>query len=102
VIRLIFILLFVSLSAPVFSDVYVQGYYRSDGTYVRPHYRSDPNRSGFDLEGASQYLNSATRTMQSLEEEKRKEELHQLQMQQMQQDKCERVQINGKWATVCY
>lgn len=24
-------------------DVYVPGYYRSDGTYVRPHYRSSPD-----------------------------------------------------------
>jgi len=25
------------------ADVYVRGYYRSDGTYVRPHYRSPPD-----------------------------------------------------------
>lgn len=24
-------------------DVYVSGYYRNDGTYVRPHYRSAPD-----------------------------------------------------------
>ncbi len=24
---------------------YVRGYYKSDGTYVAPHYRSSPNRS---------------------------------------------------------
>ncbi len=24
-------------------DVYVEGYYRQDGTYVRPHYRSAPD-----------------------------------------------------------
>jgi hypothetical protein len=27
----------------VFADVYVKGYYKSDGTYVEPHYRSDPD-----------------------------------------------------------
>lgn len=26
-------------------DVYVDGYYRSDGTYVRPHIRSSPDSS---------------------------------------------------------
>ena len=25
------------------SDVYVRGYYRSNGTYVQPHYRSRPD-----------------------------------------------------------
>ena len=25
------------------ADVYVRGYYRSNGTYVAPHYRSDPD-----------------------------------------------------------
>ena len=29
-------------------DVYVQGYYRSDGTYVQPHYRSAPNNTTLD------------------------------------------------------
>jgi hypothetical protein len=29
----------------VAGDVYVDGYYRSDGTYVRPHYRSSPDDS---------------------------------------------------------
>jgi hypothetical protein len=27
----------------VFADTYVQGYYRKDGTYVQPHYRSSPD-----------------------------------------------------------
>ena len=26
-----------------FADVYVRGYVRRDGTYVRPHWRSDPD-----------------------------------------------------------
>lgn len=27
------------------ADTYVRGYYRNDGTYVQPHYRSSPDRS---------------------------------------------------------
>lgn len=27
------------------ADVYVNGYIKKDGTYVQPHYRSDPNGS---------------------------------------------------------
>ena len=29
-------------------DVYVQGYFKSDGTYVQPHYRSAPNSTTLD------------------------------------------------------
>lgn len=29
-------------------DVYVKGYYRKDGTYVKPHYRSAPNHTKSD------------------------------------------------------
>jgi hypothetical protein len=35
-------------------DVYVGGYYRKDGTYVRPHIRSSPNSSRSDNYGPSQ------------------------------------------------
>ena len=31
-----------------FADNYVEGYYRSDGTYVAPHYRSSPNQYRYD------------------------------------------------------
>ena len=31
-----------------FADTYVSGYYRSDGTYVKPHYRSSPNSTTRD------------------------------------------------------
>ncbi len=34
-------------------DVNVRGYYRSDGTYVRPHIRSSPNQSRSDNYGSS-------------------------------------------------
>lgn len=30
------------------SDVSVKGYYRSNGTYVKPHFRSAPNNSILD------------------------------------------------------
>lgn len=36
------ICLLVSLGI-TYADVYVRGYYRSNGTYVAPHYRSDPD-----------------------------------------------------------
>lgn len=29
-------------------DVHVRGHYRSDGTYVQPHHRSNPNNTGYD------------------------------------------------------
>ncbi|MCK4487150.1 MAG: hypothetical protein KAU38_10365 [Desulfobacterales bacterium] len=29
-------------------DVYVRGYYRSNGTYVRPHYRSAPDGNSWN------------------------------------------------------
>jgi hypothetical protein len=31
-----------------FADVSVDGYNRKDGTYVQPHYRSDPNNTSND------------------------------------------------------
>jgi len=30
------------------ADVYVRGYYRSDGTYVQPHYRSSPDGNPYN------------------------------------------------------
>ena len=37
--------LVVALTAPAFPQVHVDGHYRSNGTYVQPHYRSSPNNS---------------------------------------------------------
>jgi hypothetical protein len=34
-------------------DVHVRGYYRQDGTYVRPHVRSSPNQYKWDNYGPS-------------------------------------------------
>lgn len=36
-------LMFALASSASFADVYVNGYTRQDGTYVQPHYRSNPN-----------------------------------------------------------
>jgi hypothetical protein len=33
------------LSTSALASTYVQGYTRRDGTYVAPHYRSDPNNT---------------------------------------------------------
>lgn len=37
-----------AISAPVFADQYVNGYFRSDGTYVPPHYQTSPNSTKID------------------------------------------------------
>ena len=36
------------LSSLAIADVQVKGYFRSNGTYVQPHYRSSPNSTGLD------------------------------------------------------
>ena len=36
------------ISQNAFADVYVNGYTRSDGSYVGGHYRSSPNSSVYD------------------------------------------------------
>jgi hypothetical protein len=33
------------IGSPAFAGDYVRGYYRNDGTYVEPHYRSNPDNS---------------------------------------------------------
>lgn len=42
---IIFVVGFFSTIGIASADVYVRGYYRSNGTYVAPHYRSDPDSS---------------------------------------------------------
>jgi hypothetical protein len=37
------LLIIFAFSSVAFADVYVRGHYRKDGTYVGPHYRSDPD-----------------------------------------------------------
>ncbi|PWG61128.1 hypothetical protein [Sediminicurvatus halobius] len=52
-------------SVAVADDVYVDGYYRSDGTYVRPHVRSSPDSLRSNNYGPSQnsyeLMNPSTR-----------------------------------------
>jgi hypothetical protein len=48
------LLLFGSASAITAGDLYVDGYYRSDGTYVRPYIRSTPDSSIDNNYGPSQ------------------------------------------------
>jgi hypothetical protein len=43
---LLLIVIFVGSLAS--ADVYVEGYTRSNGTYVSPHYRSSPNGTTLD------------------------------------------------------
>ena len=42
------LLLTVFVTGDVFAQVRVKGYYRKNGTYVAPHYRSSPNSSRLD------------------------------------------------------
>lgn len=37
-----------ALSSSAFADQYVNGYVRSDGTYVAPHYQTSPNNTKLD------------------------------------------------------
>lgn len=46
--KILAIVLAVLLCSSAYADVYVRGYYRNDGTYVAPHYRSNPNNTRSD------------------------------------------------------
>lgn len=48
--RLFTVLALITFCIPVVvsADTYVNGYYRKDGTYVQPHYRSDRNGTKTD------------------------------------------------------
>lgn len=53
---LMVILTFLLFSSIAFAkDVYVNGYYRKDGTYVRPHYRSSPDGAKSNNYGKASY-----------------------------------------------
>ncbi len=45
---LIGIILTISMSTLLLADTYVNGYFKSNGTYVQPHYRSSPNSTKSD------------------------------------------------------
>ncbi len=36
------------LATPAVADTYVNGYYRNDGTYVQPHYRTSPDQNRYN------------------------------------------------------
>ncbi len=46
--KFLLVLLMGFFSTNAFADVYVKGYYRKNGTYVAPHYRSSPNGNKYD------------------------------------------------------
>jgi len=50
-----------AFALPAFADdVYVDGYYRDDGTYVQGHFRSEPNSFKFDNYSAEGNINPYT------------------------------------------
>lgn len=46
--RILLILMTLLLALQSFAQVKVKGYYRKDGTYVRPHYRSSPDGNPYN------------------------------------------------------
>lgn len=55
--------LILTSSAAVARDTYVQGYTRSNGTYVQPHYRSAPNstvQDNYSFQGNSNPYTGST------------------------------------------
>lgn len=47
IMKKIFLISFL-ISSAAMADTHVNGYYRSNGTYVQPHYRSDSNDTKLD------------------------------------------------------
>jgi len=43
--KLLILVIAMLVSTIAIADTYVNGYYKSNGTYVQPHYRSDPDSS---------------------------------------------------------
>lgn len=46
--KIIFPILLLALALTTNAQVYVRGYYRSNGTYVHPHYRSSPDGNPYN------------------------------------------------------
>ena len=46
--RILLAVLVLILSTVAFADTHVNGYYKQNGTYVEPHYRSSPNNTTTD------------------------------------------------------
>ena len=47
-VAVVLVLMFCFVGIALARDVWVDGYYRKDGTYVKPHYRSSPNDTARD------------------------------------------------------
>jgi hypothetical protein len=47
-VKLLLGILLLSTTSIALADSHINGYVRKDGTYVEPHYRSDPNSNKFD------------------------------------------------------
>ena len=56
----IFILLFLTANSHICADVRVSGYYRKNGTYVQPHYRSNPDGNFYNNWSTARNLNPHT------------------------------------------
>lgn len=48
VVLMALVFLFSFIGVVLAKDIRVRGYYRKDGTYVQPHYRTVPNKSVWD------------------------------------------------------
>lgn len=58
--KILFYALVIIIAFPVLAkaqDSYVEGYYRNDGTYVQPHYRTAPNNNPYDNWSAQNNVN---------------------------------------------
>jgi hypothetical protein len=58
--KLILTLAFLLVATIALAEVYVNGYYRRDGTFVQPHYRSSPNSSKLDNWSSTGNINPYT------------------------------------------
>lgn len=58
--KAVWFVLFVMLTASVFADVWVSGYYKANGTYVAPYARSNPNSTTSDNYSTSGNYNPYT------------------------------------------
>lgn len=54
------LLLLAAVSVPAMADQYVQGYTKSDGTYVAPHYRSNADGQQWNNYGTQGNVNPYT------------------------------------------
>ena len=55
--------LLIAAPSPAWADQYVSGYYRSDGTYVQPYWRSDPDGNPYNNYSFPGNLNPYTGTI---------------------------------------